>query len=163
MTYAEATREQWKHLVRLALTIPDRDYEGHIRRLAGEVGQTFGVLKRKCDAIRHEHEKGLSEESIVSLGQGVILASYIKARKKAVGEKTRMLVCRIPASMYDAIQNAHASPDQEEALMTRLNRLLGIRTWEEFWNFNLSVFATATDDEILHQGGEHPGKRKRKR
>ncbi len=158
MSYAEAARRQWEELVRAALALPERGYEERIRGLAGEVGVTFGVLKRKCDAIR---DAGLGAEAIIEQGQGKTLSAYAKKRKK-YDERTRFLKIRIPASMYDAIQNPHASPDQEEPLMQRLHRLLGIKTWSEFWEFTLAMYGNATDDAIIHEGGEHPGKKKRR-
>lgn len=162
MSYAEAARKQWEALVYYALALPERGYEDRIRALAGEVGTSFGVLKRKCDAIRDAHyAKGLDFDAIVALGQGKTLSVYAQKRAK-YAEKTRIMKIRIPSSMYDAIQNPHASPDQEEPLMQRLHRLLGIKTWSEFWEFTLAMYGNATDDAIIHEGGEHPGKKKRR-
>jgi len=158
VSYADATRKQWEELVRVALALSERGYDDRIRQLAGEVGVTFGVLKRKCDAIRNESK---SAEDIIAQGQGKTLSAYAKQRKK-YDEKTKMLRIRIPASLYDAIQNPRASVDQEEPVMTRLHRLIGIRTWTEFFEFDVAMYANATDEEILHAAGEHPGKKKRR-
>lgn len=160
MSYASAARDQWRELVEEALRLPEQGYDQAVKDLADSAGVTFGVLKRKCDAIRSAAAE-MDRDSIVASGQGDILRSYVAKRAK-YEEKTRKLIQVIPASLYDAIQSSRRpSPDSEEAFFTRLNRVLGIRRHEEVWEFVLSVFADLSDRDLLHLAGMFPLKKKR--
>ena len=160
MSYAESTQETWKQLVRFALSISERGYEERIRTEAEAAGSRFGLLKRKCDAIRFQSSEGRSEEEIVQAGQSATLSAYVKHRRKW-DEKTRMLRFRVPVSLFDAIQNPHASADSEEPLITRLSRVCQIRTSNELWEFLLSVFADLSDKDIAGLAGIEQEKKKR--
>ena len=145
--FAVAAKEQWSALVNLVLDGSD------VEALAKDSSMNPAVVKRKRDAIRFKHEQGFGREVIIANGQHWTLSSYARAKKNG-DERQRILRWRVPASLADCIQNDNASPDAEEALVTRLHRVLGLETSESFWMFLHSWFSDLTDADLLHHGGE---------
>ena len=160
--FVSSSREQWAAIVTLALACSSDRLEQEVAEtLARETSTNAVTLKRKFEAIRYARERGLDEFSIISNGQSQTLSNYMRARKRANSEKQRMLRWRVPASLADAIQSVETSDGQEEALQTRLVRVIKLKTSEDFWEFINSVFSDLSDADLLHLCGEHDGKRKR--
>jgi len=154
-TLALLTHEQWKAIV-------EAYREGVTpEALAQEAGSNVATMKQKYRAIEFQHEKGYGFEVIVANGQGWSLSSYSRAKRNG-HEKEKVLRWRVPASLADCIQNDSASPDAEEALITRLHRVLGLETSEEFWMFIHSWFGEVSDPELLHHAGEGKPKKGRR-
>lgn len=153
-TLALLAQEQWKAIVeayRAGVTAED---------LAREAGSNPSTVRQKYRAIHWKHETDCDFEAIIAAGQGPTLSSYAKARKNG-HEKEKVLRWRVPASLADCIQNDNSSPDAEEALITRLHRVLGLETSEDFWMFIHSWFGEVSDAALLHHAGE--GKMKKRR
>jgi len=131
--------------------------------LAEESSSNVATMKQKYRAIEHEHEKGLDLEAIIAAGQGPTLSSYARAKKNGHSEPERVLRWRVSRRLADAIMSSETSPDQEEALATRLVRVCGLKTSEEFWEFINSVFADWSDADLLHHAGEATGKKEKSR
>jgi hypothetical protein len=153
-TLALLAQEQWKAIV--------ESYREGItpEALAVEAGSNLATMKLKFRAIEFKHEEGWDLQAIIAAGQGPTLSSYAKAKKNGHNEKEKVLRWRVPASLADCIQNDNASPDAEEALITRLHRVLGLETSEEFWMFVHSWFGEVSDAELLHHAGEGKPKKK---
>lgn len=135
--YDAAKKEEWSSLVEAILS-----------------GEHVDCPKWKRSAIRWAKESGCSQEQIINLGQAVILSRYSKERREVNYGPQKMLRWRVSSGLADAIMSATTSPDQPESLVTRLVRVLGIRTSEEFWLFISSTYADLTDAELLHLAGE---------
>ncbi len=138
-------KERWAILVKIAMS-----------------GASSEVPKHKFQAIQFAKEAGSTEEAIIAAGQGATLSSYAKAKKNG-NERQRVLRWRISASLADAIQCDMVNEDAEEPLVSRLIRLLGIKTSEELWMFIHSVFRDFSDEDIIHSGGEAMPKKSSRR
>ena len=55
--------------------------------------------------------------------------------------------------MADAIMSSETSVDQDEALVSRLVRVLAMETSEQFWEFVHSLFADLSDAELKNLAG----------
>jgi hypothetical protein len=133
----KAQREQWEAVVEAVLGNEDVDLPAY---------------KRK--AVLWARSKGCSAETIINLGQSVVLSRYAKFRKSGYG-RDRVLRWKISASLADAIQpERNSNRDAEEPLQSRIARLTGIRTSEEFWSFVHSFFGEVSDLEIINHAGE---------
>jgi len=151
-TFATMAQAQWSALVNLVLDGED------VEVLAKECSMDLALLKRKRDAIRFKREQGFGREVIIANGQSWTLSGYARAKRNG-NEPQRILRWRISRRLADAIMSSETSPDQEEALVSRLVRVCGLRTSEDFWEFINSVFADWSDADLLHHSGEATGKR----
>jgi hypothetical protein len=153
-TLALLSEEQWKAIVNA--------YRDGItaENLAQESGTNVATMKQKFRAIQFKHEEGWEFEAIIVAGQGPTLSSYAKAKRNGHNEPDRVLRWRVSRRLADAIMSSETSPDQEEALVTRLFRVAKLRTSDDFWNFLLSVFADLSDKEISHLAGIEPEKKR---
>ena len=149
--FAEASARQWAEIVEQAK---------HLRKPIDEIAACFadkntseGSIKGRVKAIRWAlSEGGWTIERIIAEGQTVTLSAY--ARYKRNGhEKERVLSWRVSKSLADAVMSSETSPDQDEALASRLVRVLGMQTSEQFWEFLHSVFANLSDAELKNLGG----------
>jgi hypothetical protein len=154
-TLALLAEEQWKAIV-------NAYREGITAEVvAQESGTNVATMKQKFRAIEFKHEEGWDFEAIIVAGQGPTLSSYAKAKRNGHNEPDRVLRWRVPRRLAEAIMSSETSPDQEEALVTRLFRVAKLRTSEQFWEFLLSVFSDLSDKDIQHLAGIEPEKRKR--
>ncbi len=153
--FVSSSRESWKAIV-------EAYREGITpEALAQEAGSNLATMKQKYRAIEHKHEEGLDLEAIIAAGQGPTLSSYARAKKNGHSEPEKVLRWRVSRRLADAIMSSETSPDQEEALASRLVRVCGLRTSEEFWEFINSVFADWSDTDLLHHAGEATGKKEK--
>ena len=116
-------------------------------------GDTEGIPPYKVSAIRWARERGCTPAAIKNIGEHKVL-SFHKKWQLSTKEKQRELKMRIPESLLDALTSRNASPDQEESLWVRFERVLGLRKPEEKIEFILSVFADLSDKELQHLGGD---------
>ena len=149
--YNAAHKEQWAALV---------DAARHFGEATVHAIE-MPAVKHKITAIRWAMMDGWTAEVILEKGQSAVLSAYAKAKRNG-HEKEKVLRWRVPASLADAIQSDNASPDAEEALVSRLARVLGISTSEEFWLYLHAHFGGMSDEQIRHDGGEGPPEKKRK-
>src|ERR1700687_552791 len=163
--YSEASAAQWKAIVRLAFRCnPGRTAE-MAATIAKQTQSRKATVKRKIDAILFKRSEGWDEQAIVAAGQGPTLSSYAKHQQNG-HEKQRVLSWRVSKSLADAIMSSETSPDQDEALASRLVRVLGMQTSEQFWEFLHSVFADLSDSELKNLAGaftEKDAPRRRKK
>jgi len=145
---------QWSALVNLVLDGED------VEVLAKECSMNPVVLKRKRDAIRFKREQGFGREVIIANGQGWTLSSYARAKKNGHSEPDRVLRWRVSRRLADAIMSSETSPDQEEALVSRLVRVCKLQTSEDLFEFLLSVFADISDEELAMWAGLEKEKKK---
>lgn len=152
--YTKAVELQWRFIVGAALVAKDDRIDEVAEGLA-RVGRTsVQTVRRKIKAIRHAGESGLALDQIVQAGQSKILSDYDKARRNGHYEKQRVLSWRVSKGLADAVQSEESSPDAEEALCSRVERVCDIHTSEEWWEFILSVFADLSDKDLKHLTGE---------
>ena len=134
----KAQREQWEATVQAVLDNEDAD-----------------VAPYKRKSILWARSEGCSADTITNLGQRTVLANYQKFKKNGgASERKKWLKFLVPCSLADAVMSEATSPDQEEALVTRLHRVCGIRKANELWEFLLSVFADLSDDDLRNLSGE---------
>lgn len=138
--YDAAKKEEWSSLVEAILS-----------------GEHVDCPKWKRNAIRWARETGCSQESIIGLGQSKVLSNYTKAQREGRIGSQKLLRWRVSSTLADAVMSSSTSPDQEEALVSRLVRVGKLRTSEDFWNFILSAFADLSDEDIKHLAGECDG------
>lgn len=138
--YDAAKKEEWSSLVEAILS-----------------GEHVDCPKWKRNAIRWARETGCSQESIIGLGQSKVLSNYTKAQREGRIGGQKLLRWRVSSTLADAVMSSNTSPDQEEALVSRLVRVGKLRTSEDFWNFILSAFADLSDEDIKHLAGECDG------
>jgi hypothetical protein len=140
--YDRASQEQWTALVEAVLS--------------GEHGD---CPKYKRNAIRWAREQGCSQETICVLGQSKVLSNFARSKRESKDFPQKVLRWRVSSALADAVMSASTNPDQEESLVTRLNRVLHITKSEEFFEFILSTYADLSDEEIRHlAGGDYEGK-----
>lgn len=138
--YDAAKKEEWASLCEAILS-----------------GEHVDCPKWKRNAIRWARETGCSQESIIGLGQSKVLSNYTKAQREGRIGGQKLLRWRVSSTLADAVMSSNTSPDQEEALVSRLVRVGKLRTSEDFWNFILSAFADLSDEDIKHLAGECDG------
>jgi hypothetical protein len=163
--FAHAAQEQWSLLVTHALLTKEDRLERLYEELAKSSKSSKQAIKRKIQAVRWAGINGLDREKIIEQGQSAILSSYAKAKKEEHGPQ-RVLSWRVSKSLADAIMSSETSIDQDEALVTRLVRVLTIGTSEEFWSFIHATFADLSDDDLKNIGGmftEKDAPRKRRK
>ncbi len=119
----------------------------------------LALLKRKRDAIRFKREQGFGREVIIANGQSWTLSGYARAKRNG-NEPQRILRWRISRRLADAIMSSETSPDQEEALISRLVRVCKLQTSEDLFEFLLSVFADISDEELAMWAGLEKEKKK---
>lgn len=135
--YEKASQEQWESIVELVF-----------------LGAHADVPTYKRKAIKWARDNGCSQEAIANLGQSKVLSNYATHRREGY-ERQRVLRWRVSASLADAIQpEKTVNPDAEEPLQSRIARLTGIRTSEDFWLWMHSFFADVPDEAITHHAGE---------
>ena len=157
--FTNAAKAQWATLVSFRFTTAPEKMNALIESLTEKGWGTKQSFVMKFRAIESAHNAGLTMPEIVEKGQSAILSMHAIAKKNGHTEKQKMLRWRVSASLADAIMSSETSPDQEEALATRLVRVCGLKTSEEFWEFINSVFADWSDADLLHHAGEATGKR----
>lgn len=153
--FASSAKEQWQAIVTLAFAGADPE------TVAKEASVNAAVLRQKFSAIRYARESGWAEQAIVSLGQSGTLKAYAAAKRNGHHEPQKLLRWRVSRRLAEAIMSSETSPDQDEALTTRLVRVAKLRTSEQFWEFMLSVFSDLSDKDIEHLAGMEPEKRKK--
>ena len=146
--YALAKAQAWKALVKyvyskagLFATSPPSD------------------VVRKIAAIKEAQSEGMTQDEIIAAGQTEILSRAARNRRNSSGPQ-RVLSWRVSRSLADAVMSSDASPDAEEALVTRLVRVCHLKTSDDLFEFLLSVFADVDDKELKHLAGEADVKQK---
>lgn len=140
--YAAAKAAVWREIVRVA-------YRGDTNRQYSELSKAD---QRKVRAINDARQLGMTQEEIIGAGQSEILSRVARNRKKH-SEPQRVLAWRVSRSLADAVMTSNASPDAEEALVSRLVRVCHLRTSDDFFEFLLSVFADVADKELRNLAG----------
>jgi hypothetical protein len=137
--YAAAKAAAWKAFVEFAWRYGRQNPEALTK-----------AEQLKVKAITEAGLSGMSREEIVAAGQTEILSRDARRRKK-YSERQRVLSWRVSRALADAVMSSVASPDQEEALVTRLVRVCHLRTSEELWEFLLSEYVNVSDEELEHR------------
>jgi hypothetical protein len=142
--FISSKQGEWAALVTVAwVTKPNlADRAAKVLAEAANVGSK--TLKRKIAAIHHAREQGLSLEEITSRGQKKILEQFVKEKVKA---RTLPLVA-FPHKLTPPVRDAF------DASCRRVANLLGLKTWDEVIDWINAQIELATDEEILHGGGE---------
>ena len=138
--YAAAKAEAWKSLVNFVY-----------RQGTPSIPPPHDVV-RKIAAIREAGELGMTQEEIISAGQTEILSRAARQRRLR-NEPQRILRWRVSRSLADAVMSSDASPDAEEALVTRLVRVCHLKTSDDLFEFLLSVFADRDDKWLRNEAG----------
>ncbi len=152
--------ELWRDIVNFALDTPEDRLEQLATTLAGAWTESKASLLRKLKAVRTAAASGLDRQGICKLGQSEALSLHARANRKN-REKMRVVSFRVPASLAEAFVSEDASPDAEEALVSRLARVCELRTSEDLLEFLLSVFADISDKDLKNLAGVNDLKKRR--
>jgi hypothetical protein len=139
------SQQQWEKIVEHARR--GRDPKELADKNASEAS-----IRGKMKAVRWAIESGWSYEDITEKGQTAVRSAYERSKRNGA-EPQKVLRWRVSKSLADAIMSSEASVDQEEALASRLVRVLGMQTSEQFWEFLHSVFADLSDAELKNLAG----------
>lgn len=153
--FTSSGRDHWQAIVALAFSGAD------VETLARETSVGVAVLRQKFAAIRYARESGWAEQAIIALGQSGTLKAHAAAKKNG-REPQKMLRWRVSRSLAESIMSSETSPDQEEALVTRLVRVCGLKTSDDLWEFIRSVFYDFSDEVLAIWSGELTEKKGRK-
>ncbi len=154
--YVAAKAAEWTSLVKWA-------YKHNKEAVLADVKSAeWKTIQRKVQAINDARQLGMTQEEIIAAGQSEILSRAARNRKKH-SEPQRTLCWRVSRSLADAVMSSVASPDAEEALVSRLVRVCHLRTSDDLFEFLLSVFADLTDKELRNLAGVDLAKTKTKR
>lgn len=141
--YVNGSRSRWEQLVDLTLGLQPRQLENAARRLGELAGEKPQTVLRKMKAIRYCYQAQLTAQDIKLVGQGGIIGKYVMAKTK---ERTLPLVS-FPHRLTKPVR------DDLHALVLRLGKLLGLKTYDEVFEFIIAQFIVS-DEEILHAAGE---------
>ena len=136
--------EEWKNLVMVACATDAKyiDKAAAVLSTAAKVGKS--TLKRKIVAIHYARSHGLGFEQIIDAGQKHILKTFVEEKVKA---RTAPLVV-FPHKLTPEVAKAF------DANCRRVGKLLQLRTWDEVVQWINAQIELASDEEIVHAGGE---------
>jgi hypothetical protein len=158
--FVSASTAAWTHLVSLCLATPVDRTEQLACALAASTHGLKQTFKRKIRAVHDANLSGMDREQIIAAGQNAILSRFAKAN--GFPEPQRVLRWRVSRSLADAIMCETTNLDGEEADVTRIKRVCGIETSEEYWEFMHALVLGMTDDQLQnHAGGDFAEKKKR--
>jgi len=145
---AEAMKEDWKALVRLAVSL-DQDPKGiqeAATLLAFNARTGTESVKRKILAIQYSAGQGNAMEEIVAFGQEATIAAFNKSRRDEQLEQQVWLKWKVSGVIRELAQ----------AEIDRVCNVLTLTTSEMFWQWMIAQLRNTTDPELRHAAGEAP-------
>lgn len=141
---AATLRREWEDFVGVAyILLPEAvdDAAAAIAR-ASKVG--VESIRRRLYGVQKAKSLGYSKEEIIGMGQEKILSMAQEKKREERYTETVTMLFRIPGSQREIVQQQ----------IKRVQRVLKMKTHEEFWDWWLGQMVHTTDAEILHSGGE---------
>lgn len=142
--YVNGSQSRWANLVDVALALSPRQVDKGAERLAKLAGEGKVTVKKKIQAIRYAAGLDMKPAEIKTLGQKEVLAFYVRGKVKA---RTLPLVS-FPHKVTQPVR------DDLHALVLRVGKVLGLKTYDDCFEFILANYADLSDEELKHLAGE---------
>ena len=142
--FLASKKAEWSALVTVAWVTQPSMVERAAKVLAESAGIGHKTLKRKFVAIHYARAQGVSHDDIVARGQEKILKQFVTEKVKARSAPLVNFPHRLTPEVRDAVQN----------LCFRVSKVLGLKTYDEAFEFITACFLDLSDEELLHLGGE---------
>jgi len=143
--FLTSKKEEWRNLCQIAWVTQPSMVERAAKVLAESAGIGHKTLKRKFVAIHYARAQGVSHDDIVARGQEKILKQFVTEKVKA---RSAPLVA-FPHKLTPAVRDAF------DENCRRVAKVLHLKTWDEVVQWINAQIELASDEEILHGGGEH--------
>ena len=143
--FLASKKAEWSALVTVAWVTQPSMVERAAKVLAESAGIGHKTLKRKFVAIHYARAQGVSHDDIVARGQEKTLKMWVTEKVKA---RSAPLV-PFPHKLTPAVRDAF------DENCRRVAKVLHLKTWDEVVQWINAQIELASDDEILHGGGEY--------
>lgn len=144
--FVNGSRSTWDCLVQIAAGLKDKQIDIGAKRLATFTGTDYKNVKMKLKAIRAAIASGMTIDEVVKEGQHSILVRSAEVRKRERAQNGEELVC-FPHKLTPGCR------DGLKDLTLRISKVLGLKTYDQVFDFIMGDYATTTDEELHHRAG----------
>lgn len=139
-------KAEWDYLVDTAIALHPKQIDRAASRLASRANVGAPTMRKKIEAIRFKAQQGWDVETIKREGQEATISAFVKSKVKARTEPLVNFPHRLTPPVRDALKSN----------CLRLAKLLGLKTWDEVFQYINSQIELASDLDHLHAAGLLP-------
>jgi hypothetical protein len=135
---------EWAKIVKTVVSLASEDIVPAAMSLSHISGVGRASIERKLKAVQWAISEGMAPAVIMQMGQEAVVSGYNRATKQEQVEQQVWLKWKVSGSLRDQVEV------ERERIMT----LLKFTNSEQFVVWLHAQLASASDEEVLHSGGE---------